>query len=99
MRYAGLCGLNEIEIPASPGTAGRFIVSKSQFNSTPTLQLCIKIGSLASRDKQCGCEVAGLCTHPKAPTATLASLMMLSASISLRDSGLMVAVFLGCRSF
>lgn len=38
-------------------------------------------------------------THPKTPTATAASRSARSWSISTRASGLMVAVFLGCRSF
>ena len=37
--------------------------------------------------------------YPKAPTATVASRRMLSASMSLRLSGRMVAVFRGCLSF
>lgn len=38
-------------------------------------------------------------THPKTPTATAASLRARPCSISIRASGLIVAVFLGCRSF
>lgn len=37
--------------------------------------------------------------YPKTPTATAASRSARSWSISTRASGLMVAVFLGCRSF